>query len=93
MLAPDIVENTDYRKFFDLIKFGNTDPVQFFHTKFAHNLKFMSKFRRFPGLSNAKFINTQHKDIIILTDNPIFAVTNINSTVNWQKVRIRKISW
>jgi len=38
---------------------------------------------------NVKFINTLHERGKILTDNPIFAVTN-NRTRQWQKARYRK---
>ena len=74
MLAPHIIEHTDYGKFFEQNKFFDTYPVQFIHTKFSHIPELTCKFMRFHMLSNVKFINTAPLYGIILTDNPIFAI-------------------
>jgi hypothetical protein len=43
---------------------------------------------RFLMLIYVKFINTSPEQGIVLTDNPIFAVTN-NEVQKWQKAKYR----
>ena len=47
---------------------------------------------RFLMPVNEKFINTKSECNIILTDNPIFAVTN-NRDQKWQKAKKLKKLW
>lgn len=46
MLAPDIIKNTDNRKFIEFIEFFNTQPVQFIHVQFTHKQQLWRKITR-----------------------------------------------